>query len=286
MPTGPAIGSVGCRRILHIFVNANFHRIIFAIYQYVERLARLLHRAPCNRFFTNQARHAMSLFRSAILGGAMLLATVGSGSAAIQLSGNLTADNSFFAYLSTSADTRGTLIGSGNSWSTAFTLTTSTLTAGQTYYLNIEAINGDAGQYSAGGLLGAFTLTGGATFANGLSTVLTNGSSGWVAGYNNSNSSFTAQTWVQPTGSVVVEGTNGTSPWGTISGISTSASWIWASDSLSEKPGFTAPRNQCAGCTVDFQIQINTAAPEPASLSLFGLAAAGLGAIVRRRRSA
>jgi hypothetical protein len=220
-----------------------------------------------------------------ILTALLFLGTASSASANVTLTGNLTADNYFFAFLSTSANARGTQIGSGTDWSTTYSLTSTVLNPGTTYYLNIEAINGDGGAWSAGGLIGSFSLTAGGLFGNGSQTVSTGGA-GWTGGYNNSNNSAAAQTWVQPTGSVASEGLNGIGPWGTRTGISSSASWIWATDSQSSN-GNAAPGNQCAGCTVDFQIAITTAAiPEPASMGLLMLGAVGVGAVRRRRRSA
>src|ERR1700744_6143507 len=81
------------------------------------------------------------------------------------LSGNFTADNDIFVYLSTSANDRGTLIGSGNNWASTFYATPASLIPGTTYYINVEAINGDGGSYSAGGFIGDFSLSGGATLA-------------------------------------------------------------------------------------------------------------------------
>lgn len=173
----------------------------------------------------------------------------------------------------------GTLIGHAPSWSPAYSITPTALNPGTTYYLNIEAINGGGGSYSSGGLLGEFSVTGGATFANGSQTALT-GDSGWVASYNNNTD--TAQAWLQPTGTVSIEGPNGsTGPWGTIAGISSSADWVWATDASSG----STPGDQCAACTVDFQIAISTAVPEPASAALTFVAVTALG-LVRRRKPA
>jgi hypothetical protein len=225
-----------------------------------------------------------TLFRT--IGLAVAAACLGfSGAQATQvLSGSFTADNYIYVYLSTSASQLGTLIGSGGSWSSTFYVTPTSLNAGTTYYLNVEAINGDSGSYSAGGFIGDFSLSGGAIFSNGSSELLTSGS-GWLGGYNDSNNSFAQQPWVQPTGSVLVEGANGVGPWGTVSGVSAAADWIWSADLRSDN-GSTAPGNQCASCTVDFQTSFSTAAavPEPASALLFAGGVAGLAALRARRK--
>ena len=200
------------------------------------------------------------------------------------LSGSFTADNYIFVYLSTSASQRGTLIGSGNNWQSTFYVNPTALNPGTTYYLNVEAINGDSGSYSAGGFIGDFTLSGGSTFTNGQTELLTS-TTGWLAGYNDSNSSDIAQSWVQPTGAAVAEGQNGVSPWGTVSNISSSAFWIWANDLRSGNG--SAPGYQCAACTVDFQTSFTTAAvAEPASAAALIAGLVGLGFVRRRRRGA
>ena len=199
------------------------------------------------------------------------------------LSGSFTADNYIYVYLSTSATDRGTLIGSGNNWQSTFYVNPTALAAGTTYYLNIEAINGDSGSYSAGGFIGDFTLSGGGTFSNGQTELLTS-ASGWLAGYNDSNSANVAQPWVRPTGSAVALGANGVAPWGTVGNISSSANWIWANDIRSSNG--STPGYQCAACTVDFQTSFTTAAavPEPASAAALVAGLVGLGLVRRRRR--
>jgi len=223
----------------------------------------------------------LKLFRiiGLVLAGGL---AAGGAHATAVLSGGFTADNYIYVYLSTSASARGTLIGSGNNWQSTFYVTPASLTAGTTYYLNVEAINGDGGAYSAGGFIGDFTLSG-ATFANGQSELLTS-SANWLAGYNDSNGANTAQPWVQPIGTASSEGSNGVSPWGTVSNVSSSAQWIWASDTQSESGA--AAGNQCASCTVDFQtaFTVPAAVPEPGSAALFGAGLAGLGLMLRSRR--
>jgi MYXO-CTERM domain-containing protein len=193
------------------------------------------------------------------------------------LTGTFAVDNYAFVYLSTSASTLGTLIASGTGWSPATTISPVSLLFGATYYLNIEVINADVGnQYSSGGFLGAFFL-GTGTFANGSSQLLT-GVSGWTGTYNDSNSSDVAQPWVAPSTAVYAEGANGISPWGSISGVSGVASWIWSSNGLSGD-GATASGNQCGACTIDLQAVIHTAAPEPPSWTIMLAGLAGLGAL-------
>jgi hypothetical protein len=196
------------------------------------------------------------------------------------LSGYLTADNYFFAYISTRPSTLGTLIGSGTNWGSTYALTPTTLTPGTTYYLNIEAINGDSGNYSAGGVLGDFQLTGGAYFSNGTQQLLT-GASGWVGDYNDSNNGIAQQPWVAPTGAVASEGANGIAPWGTFGAIASAADWIWPTDSQSSD-GTPTPGNQCAACAVDFQTEIFTSpVPEPCTLAVMLTGVAALGGVRR-----
>src|SRR5689334_19905777 len=80
------------------------------------------------------------------------------------IGGSLTSDNAFFAYISTSDSTLGTLVAQGNDWGSTFSFSNFELTAGQAYYLHIEAIN----YGGPGAIIGQFTLNDTAfQFANG-----------------------------------------------------------------------------------------------------------------------
>jgi hypothetical protein len=193
---------------------------------------------------------------------------------ATSLSGALTADNAFFAYISTNNAVLGTLVAEGNNWGTTSTLSNFILTPGQTYYLQVEAIN----YGGPGALIGQFDLSNtGFEFANGSQAILTD-TTDWLAIYNNANSNPSAQQpWVTPTGSEYSVGTNGVGPWGPVSGINGNADWIDAT---------TLGLNTCQNCTVDFSTPItsnSSAAPEPGTLGLLGGALTGFLALVRRR---
>ena len=195
---------------------------------------------------------------------------------ATNISGNLTADNAFFAYISTNDAVLGTLVAQGNSWPTTFSFSGATLTPGVTNYLHIEAIN----YGGPGAFIGQFTLSdAGFQFANGSQSLLT-GTTNWAGIYNNDNSSVTAQPWVMPTAGVVSFGANGVGPWGTKTGISSSALWIWPNDA-SSLPGVAA----CEFCTVDFSTPIISTIPEPATLLMLGSGIIGLAGLFRRKRT-
>ena len=196
---------------------------------------------------------------------------------ATTVSGSLTADNAFFAWVSPNNSTLGTLVASGNNWPTTFSFSGAALTPGVTNYLQIEVIN-----YGLqGGFIGDFTLSDtGFHFANGTQSISTE-TADWSGIYNSSNSTVAVQPWVQPTGGTTSFGANGVSPWGTRPGISAGANWIWPNDANS-LPGGSA----CGNCTVDLSLAIlpaSSSVPEPGSLLIFGSGVLALAGVLRRK---
>lgn len=225
----------------------------------------------------SHGRPARSGWRLALLAPIAALAIAGPA-AATTLSGDLTADNAFEAFLSTSPGTLGTAVASGNSWGNTYTLPATTLTPGKTYYLQIEAVDGGP----PGAFIGSFSLSDtDFQFANGGQTLDTD-TVNWTGGFNDSQTNL-PQSWIQPTGGVVSDGSNGVGPWGYNSGIDSAAEWIWPADSQS---GGT---NACGNCTVDFMTTITSnvtgGVPEPAEWALMLVGVLGVGAAMRRRRT-
>jgi hypothetical protein len=191
---------------------------------------------------------------------------------AATLSGSLTADNAFYAFISTNNAVLGTEVASGNSWPTVFDFGPSALTPGVTNYLQIEAINyGGPGMF-----VGSFSLSGsGYQFANGQQTISTD-TTNWNGIFNNTNSDpFVIQPWVQPTGAV--ENEIGYYNWGL--SLVPPAEYIWSAD---------VP-NGCAfdggSCTVDLSTPIfATATPLPAAFPLFAGGLGVMGMFARRRK--
>ncbi len=215
----------------------------------------------------------------AAIGAAALLA--GSNALAAQpvLTGAITADNEYAAFLSTSDATLGTFLASGANWQSAQTFTAD-LTPGQTYYLHVIANNwygpGDMGGGNPDALLGSFSVTGGFTFANGLQTLDTD-TADWRADAGAAVQSLTGPlSWTAPGGAPLSWGANGTAIWGSatggpIGGIGTSAQWIWSQ---------TDPAGEAF-----FSTTITSGAvPEPAAWGLMIVGFGLTGAAIRRRR--
>lgn len=179
------------------------------------------------------------------------------------LGGDLTADNAFFAYVSTDDSVRGALVASGNSWPTTFTFSNFNLSAGQNYYLHVEAI--DYGQPN--GFIGTFTLSNNQFhFENGLQALSTD-TTNWAASAETTfNQTVAEQPWVAPTGSPVSFGFNGVGPWGQQS-VDASAQWIWSST---------------YNGTAFLSTEIISAVPLPSPLPLFTVGLLSLGVLRRK----
>jgi hypothetical protein len=262
-----------------LFIDAARGAVPFDLSIFVEERLYLVSSESClvepdsNEVIVN----SKNMFRwvSVIATLALACFILAANAEASTLSGNLTADNAFFVYISTNDSVLGTLVSQGNNWPSTFSFSDA-LTSGVTNYLHIEAIN----YGGPGAFIGQFTLSdAGFSFANGTQTLLTNATN-WTGVYNDSNSNVVAQNWIQPTGGVTSLGANGIGPWGTISNVSSNADWIWASDANSLPGGST-----CQFCTIDLSTKIY-ATPEPSSLALM---AAGFGLLLacgaKRQRS-
>jgi len=194
-----------------------------------------------------------------------------SAQAATTLSGHLTADDGFVAYISTSDTALGDQISSGSTWTNTYSLTTS-LTA-SIYYLHINAYDVYG---SISGFIGDFNLSDtGYQFSNSKQNLVT-GTSFWKVsetGFGGVNSQVTASTGDFPgsTYKPPISGLNGCFPWGFKDNISKDASWIWV------KNGDFGSNN------LYFSTKI-TAVPEPTSLLAAFSILAPTGLLFRRRK--
>lgn len=200
----------------------------------------------------------MRLSPSRSIAALLVTLAVAVPAAATTLGAAVNVDNEFKLYLSTDDSVLGTEVLSGVNWPTTYVLAAAALGSG-TQYLHLVAT--DLGP--PGAFLGEFSLSdSGFKFANGTQHLLTN-TSDWnvrIAGFGDADQA------------PVSLGLNGVGPWGTRSGVSASAEWIWSADG-------------CGSCTRYFSTEIASAVPEPQTYALMLSGLALVGAALRRRRS-
>jgi hypothetical protein len=116
------------------------------------------------------------------------------------------------------------------------------------------------------GFLGEFNLSGSDhAFSNSSTTLLTNqtdwqgNQAGWGSPYDASLASL---------------GSNGVSPWGSRSGISADAEWIWAGDADSNDHAYFSAK-----------ISATNPVPEPSTIAMFGASFLILGIVGVRSRN-
>jgi PEP-CTERM motif len=198
------------------------------------------------------------------------------------LSGTITADNEYAAFLSTSDSTLGTYLTSGANWQSAQSFSAD-LEPAQTYYLHVIANNWYGPSDMNGGnpdaLLGSFAVTGPFQFANGQQTLDTD-TTDWRADPNAvvQNLASTPLTWTAPSDTPWNWGNNGSSIWESvngapIAGISTQAQWIWSQTDPAGEAFFSTTITDQAG-----------GVPEPAAWALMIVGFGLTGAALRRRR--
>ena len=203
---------------------------------------------------------------TAAVAATLMLASAASSAANVgtttTLSSNMSVDNGYEIYLSTSDDVQGDLFGSANNWYATYTNYV-TLTPGTSYYLHVYAYD----QGGIAGLLGDFSLTGTThTFANGQVNLLSD-TTHWFANTTGFNGSYSAVTDL---------GGNGVNPWNHRYNIDDAATWIWSGNADLNNAAYFTTKISAVAVPVDV--------PEPTSIALLGLGLLGLG--VARRRAA
>jgi hypothetical protein len=136
----------------------------------------------------------------------------------ISVSANMTANDTFYFYISQDESTEGTLIGQGNSWSSVYSLN-AVLVPGVTNYLHIKSTDASG---PIAGLIGDFLLNDqNFHFKNGTQHLLTGEDDCWT---------IYTDTFGGNKGTITIICKNGMGKWSTRFGIDLSAHWIWTND--------------------------------------------------------
>jgi len=177
-------------------------------------MSDLVRISVCNsRLFFNK-RGVFPMKRLFTACAALCLVSSISAVQAAQLTSDMTTDDTFSYYISSDDTQLGTLIGSGNSWSTTYTFTTDISSSS---YLHVVAADTSG---VIAGFIGNFQLSdSNYSFSNGMQTLLTDASH-WSV----SATGF-GQNYQTPT--AFAYNAEAPSPWGFRTGISGNASWIW-----------------------------------------------------------
>jgi hypothetical protein len=199
---------------------------------------------------------------------------------ATTLSGQLTADNLFVAFLSTNDNVLGTQlppIPQGEDFTQLFSFS-QPLIAGTTYFLHFVAVNAlgvphnpDSG--NPDGFIGRFTLSdAGFEFANGTQTLVTEDTNFWRA-----QGVGGGDTWFAPSGTPVLREDNG--PGGFYSPFPAlgNAEWIWGVEIGVGRAFFS---------TTIIPLTQPTDVPAPAAFPLLAIGLLGLGWSRRERGTA
>lgn len=180
----------------------------------------------------------------------------GGVAAASSLSGTISVDNEFSLYLSTNDSQLGNLVTSSTNWTSPTSFNVS-LTPGTTYFLHVVGFN-DGGPDM---FVGSFNLSDtNFSFSNGTQALDTNTTDfkGNLTGFGN--------TYSTP----LDFGPSGTSPWGSLAGINSTAHFIWMDP------------NENVNLNNYFTTKITSSAvPEPATCAALAIGALGL--LARRR---
>jgi hypothetical protein len=205
----------------------------------------------------------------------VLAFSLGTASADTLSFSNLLANNHAYAFISTNDSVLGTRFGESLCCGSASG--NYDLSPGQTYFLQLEALDTASGATLAAGLSVSFLLSDNSmVFSNGTDSLDT-GSANltyWNAAFGGSATVLSPQPWVTPNQNENPLAETG-APW---------ANTVWANDLNSSPLGSAAWGTQCAQCYVTFSTTIEAPAPEPSTGAFMLICVIALG-LQRFRRS-